>query len=243
MVKGKWTRRRGAFGNRKYKPFGARTRSKLNTVYKAVKTIMPELKFLDNFIELGDLSNNATSVGDADDYKYEYDATDDLHTGVIRVCRISQGDGESNRDGASARLRYVSSRWQVKLDPTATSGGLLRHMFVKDTDPDGTAPSINDILDNKTTGNVPQIDAMKLLSGGTRKRFQILSDRTYKLNTESGGNDSLLIKHSRKLPLSRTMYDTNNRGKSGPDYFYVVYHNKPVDKVAVGHTIRTRFYA
>lgn len=116
---------------------------------------------------------------------HDLDITDAVvaANGVIQaeVLKIPQGNGEQNRIGRRIIIKKISWRYAVALPATSTAvntGDSLRVMMILDQQCNGALPAVTDILEAN--------DWQSFNNLANSKRFVILMDKTYSLNSPSG---------------------------------------------------------
>lgn len=92
---------------------------------------------------------------------------------------IGQGDTATLRDGNQIRLKSIEAKAQFKLSASATTT-TIRQMLVLDMDPDGTTPTISDLLDSATAAPIVAPRNME-----NRRRFLILKEKMINLSDGS----------------------------------------------------------
>lgn len=116
---------------------------------------------------------------------------------LILLNGISQGDGESNRDGV--QVRYKSCEHSVVVSQhTSATQTILRWLLFIDLQPDGSTPGMSEVLD---TSSAPAYMAARNLDN--RSRFLILKDKSFAMS--STGTRMHAWKYFRKLDL-KTLY-------------------------------------
>lgn len=96
---------------------------------------------------------------------------------VVELTNVSQGDGQTTRDGNSIFCRNVFGRHAITRNAAGASVQLVRFMVVKDLQQQGdTNPTVSDILN--------AADPLSPLSLASRGRFTILRDKLITLTDQ-----------------------------------------------------------
>ncbi len=122
-----------------------------------------ELKFFD--LDLNDAAISSTG-----------DITDSVN-------KIAQGITEVTRVGRKCTIKQINWRFQVRLLAAAnlTGGDVVRVLMYLDKQANGATATTVDILESA--------DFQSFNNLSNKKRFRTLMDRTYTLNSQSGGGD------------------------------------------------------
>lgn len=117
----------------------------------------------------------------------------DYDGALVHLSPVTQGDTRNARSGKSILAKYLSGRIQLAI--TSSQRSSVRLIIFMDTQNNGTAPAVSDILENTGTALGP-LSSLKQLQNG---RFKILWSR---LITLDGVKESLQdLKYY--LPLKR----------------------------------------
>lgn len=95
---------------------------------------------------------------------------------VLLLNATTQGDGQTNREGSSFRMKSVDVRFLINYNGAAGFNA-TRVMLVLDRQTNGIAPAVTDILATNTIDSPRNLDY--------RKRFKILSDKVYLVGANS----------------------------------------------------------
>lgn len=128
---------------------------------------------------------------------------------------VSQGDGQSSRDGRQITNRSLQLKLLARTNSATAEGSNFRFIVFIDLEPHGVAPVATDLLDTVTT-SPGLILAHRNLNN--RSRFVILKDKTvalpqydnagFKMDYHTG------IKY-RKLKKLKTIFNASNNGNIG----------------------------
>lgn len=237
----KYTRRsrKTPWGTKRFRPFSGTTRKLAKSAYAMAKRAMPELHLLDNFLDLDTLANHSTTIASADDSEYLVDTTGNVkESHLYRLAKIAEGDGPDNRTGQTVTMKAIYMKIQTILGGGA-SGANFRALLIQDLEPNATVPATNTVLDIQAGNNVPHVTAFRNINSGNRKRYRILRDTTVQLKADA---NKQMIKWNVNLPRKRTAYDSNNRGKSGVDYFVLFISDSAAGNITINPSARIRFY-
>lgn len=232
-------KRRTPWGTKRFRPFrkGSSARKLAKSAYSLAKRALPELHLVDNVLDLDTLSNHNTAVGSTSDNEL-YTDVGAREAMVHRLAKIAEGDGPSDRTGQTVDYKGLFGRAHMKL--ATGSAAIVRLLIVEDTEPEGgTLPTLASILDIPAGSNVPRTTSFRELDGN-RSRYRIMFDKTRALSTD---NPRAIMKWNfSHLKRGRTAFDSNNRGKSGTDYFLVIITDASPGNVEFQLNHRMRFY-
>lgn len=175
--------------------------------------LAPELKF-------HEVTNSGTAVPD---------------TGVIATINsIGQGDGDNDRDGAKIRIKSMYGKYLFQIHASATSTQ-IRHMIVIDRSPDGTAPTLAEILNDATIDD----NLVSALNPDNITRFRIIRDRLYTLDDSNrqAVMPKFYMKCNYEIQFNSTTGDDVNQ-----DIFQIFISNEDTNTPTVTSHLRLRFY-
>lgn len=135
---------------------------------------------------------------------------------------INQGDGQEQRIGNKIRLKDVTWRFKISLDPSTTSDDVVTYrvllFIIKNSKPYRNVgltladPTLTDYLSNPNVSNV--VSTLSMINKDNADNFVILRDKTYTLD-EFGTGVSRIHKIYKKLDIV-TSYETD--ADSSPSY-------------------------
>lgn len=128
-------------------------------------------------------------------------ATSSTTAALILLNGMAPGDTGETRDGQSIRMKSVLMRGTILVNPSATAT-VHRTMLFLDTQPNGAAPGIGDILDTAT--NV--LSPINISNGS---RFKILKDLFH--NVDVAANPIITFQKFVKLGF-HTKYNAGTAG-------------------------------
>ena len=107
---------------------------------------------------------------------------------ILSLCHTSQGDDHTSRNGRSVKADSLFMRGTVTVDSLA-NGSFVRQIIFIDKQNSGVLPTIAQLL-NST-------DHLAPINKNFGKRFRVIYDRTYNVNTDS--RENAMFKIYRKL--------------------------------------------
>lgn len=107
---------------------------------------------------------------------------------VLSLCHTSQGDDHTARNGRSVKCASLFMRGTVTVNASA-NGTFVRQIIFIDKQSSGVLPTIAQLL-NST-------DHLAPINKNFGKRFRVIYDRTYNVNTDS--RENAMFKVYRKL--------------------------------------------
>lgn len=116
---------------------------------------------------------------------------------------LSKGDDYNSRDGRQIRVKSVQLKWNPTADPEATTDTLLRFIVFIWRSPDGTAPTIDDVLEPGSTAMT------RVRSLADRKNTIILYDRVVTLSPDS--YSTKFLQYYRRLDM-KTVFNSGDTG-------------------------------
>lgn len=145
---------------------------------KASVPFKPEIKTLDTFIGPG--AATALNLWNAPINPTEYNVA---FGGLTYLNMIMPGNGYYERVGSKVTFRSITVSWTCSITAPNTSAN-IRSLIVYDRSPSGAMPALTMVIN--TYGN---IGGGVQMEGGqnpvTKKRFSLLYDKTYNLNTST----------------------------------------------------------
>lgn len=135
---------------------------------------------------------------------YEYEATvastlagSEADPTELAISAIAQGDGQSNRDGRRCVLRSVHVKGFLAFAPSgATSHGPCRIVVLLDTQTNGAQFNAEDVFVDPTDTSH---DAITFRNLQYQKRFRVLGEFSYDLNSPGGGATPMTVSKSFQL--------------------------------------------
>lgn len=120
------------------------------------------------------------------------------------LCVPTQGDSATQREGRSIKVKSLQVRYQLTKGSTQTIINRCKVMVVKDTMPDGSTFSMNELLDS--TGD---LTAFNNLNYG--KRFKVIYSRTHVIDpsTSSPKSSTTVINVFKKVD-SHVKFQSSN---------------------------------
>lgn len=96
---------------------------------------------------------------------------------VHHMTAIAQGDGASNRDGESVKVKGISFKSYVNHNPSGLTEQLCRIIIFRDIDSRGAIPAVTDLLDTANVISHRNLD--------NTSRFTVLMDRIISVNADN----------------------------------------------------------
>lgn len=194
MVNNNYNYKRSIGYARKYykTKYGKRNAGRWNIYGRAGKQLAKDVWTLKNLINVEFKSSDI----------YNSTQTAPLAGALVLVNHLTKGDDYNNRDGRQVRFKSLFLNGRVIMHASATHTAVRMVVFI-DKQPNGVVPTATDVLSTATTN---LIDAFRNLNN--RKRFVILKDARYTLNTDYPEKQ---IKYYKKLDM-KTIYDDGDAG-------------------------------
>lgn len=172
---------------------------------------------------LGQLANDVSMLKGLVNTEFKYLDTSAApttnNTGTFVLLNgLQKGDDVNNRDGRSIRIKSLEHRLFLQHNSSSTDS-MVRVILFIDKQPNGAAPSSGSVLISGNTITSPR-------NLEWRKRFVILSDKTYVLSTDGG--KYYVAPKAKYLDLDmHTAYSTTDAGTvtdilSNALYMYVL---------------------
>lgn len=134
-------------------------------------------------------------------------------TAMANPLVIPVGDDSNSRDGMTCRITSYTVRGRIQANTAATSGCMVRILFVKANDIRGTAITAADFLDSQTR-------ITSFYNKGDRTQsigYNVLYDRTFSISVSGTDGDTQFFSFSYK-PLSHHLrWDAQNTDGSLTD--------------------------
>lgn len=169
--------------------------------------------------------------------RYDYTATQNVTTtgSIVALGEISGGDDASNRDGNKVLAKYITFKYLASSNASAATT-FLRVMMIVDTQNQGSAPSLSDIL-QVTTANSNIVSPINV---DNTQRFTVLFDDH--LNFSNTGSQSYDRKHYNKLNFHMTWTSTAGSAINKNAIFLVLVSTQGVNSPSITYSSRLAFY-
>jgi len=112
---------------------------------------------------------------------------------IIDLCDPAQGDGQEERVGNQIKPLHLTIRGGMYADSTGGVTQQLRVIIFRYKDENGSALTVNDILDNDHVGTTRAVIACKEFDNRYHSKF--LYDKTFILGKATAGSDVPNYKH------------------------------------------------
>lgn len=149
---------------------------------------------------------------------------------------VSRGDDYDDRDGRQIKVKSIQCSFNVVRNASATVDQMVRIIVFIWRSPDGTAPTIDDVLEPGATAMV------RLRSLNDRKNTRILYDKVVNLST--GNMTNVVLRYYKRIELT-TIFNENTAGNIGDidtNAIYVaIVSSDNTNQPTVNWTSRVRF--
>lgn len=160
-----------------------------------------------------------------------------LSTGsIVSISDIGQGDTINTRDGNQCRVRAIYGKYFISQGAESAIQN-LRHMIIIDKSPDGTAPTLSEILQDATAGD-------SLVSGlniTNVSRFRVLYNRVYRISDSGNANDKY-IKFYKKCNIQLNFQGAGSASQVNQKIYEVFLSDVGADGPTITSDLRLRFY-
>lgn len=210
-----YRRRRRRFASRPYRRMYRRRNYRRNNVISTLSRVGMKPELNGNNFQLDDTSISSSGS-------------------ITSIGAVAQGDSRITRTGDLIRLRSIYGRLFFTINGSATNTQ-IRHLIIIDKTPDGTAPTLTELLDNPT---VP-LSLVSPINFNQTQRFRIIRDKLYTLNDVN--TTTLAVKYFRRLNMTVSF----NGGTATPirnQLFEIFISSEATNTPTVSSTGRFRFY-
>jgi len=127
---------------------------------------------------------------------------------------LSEGTAGNNRTGRDTQLMWLDCHLRQQTSSTAVDSEVIRYIYFIDTNADGAAPAVTDVL--ITANSLAAYNADNVW--GNRPRFRILKDFDFEQNSPGVGlttAGTTFITHTRRYRIKvpyKARYKTSNAG-------------------------------
>lgn len=154
---------------------------------------------------------------------------------IVNLTAIAQGDDVGDRNGNKILLKYLRFQYYAAMNVSATSSA-IRVMVVVDTENQGSAPSINDIL--QTTGAGLAINAP--INSDDTQRFTVLFDDHIALSNT--GQSISTRKHYISLNFHTSFTSSLSSSSNKNAIYLVAVSTEATNTPTLAYSSRLSFY-
>lgn len=149
---------------------------------------------------------------------------------------ISKGDDYNNRDGRQIRVKSIQLSFNPVMNSSSTVNQMVRIICFIWKAPDGTAPTIDDVLEAGATAMV------RIRSLSDRKNTVILYDKV--INLSAGDKSNVVERYYKRMDMKVVFNDGNTGSISDIDsnaLYVAIVSNDNTNQPTVNWTSRVRF--